>query len=168
MIDIAETKAMEAADELWLLQTDLDYFHELMRRHEREWLDAIPRMQYLKSFSPKNKADSIGYIMTVKMVIQARDWGWVLEECQTLKKFMGRSGANTCAGELLHSEYTRVLCGLHYLLLKAQLWYQISLSELFMKSKNFHSIREVTGVGKDGMDNLVLRYHFKDYSQLYK
>ena len=127
MIEIVETKAMEAADELWLLQTDPDYFHELMRRHEREWFDSIPRVQDLKSFSPKDKADNIGYIMTVKMVIQARDWGWVLEECQTLKKFMGGSAANTRAGDLLPPEYTRGLCGLRYLLLKAQSWYQISL-----------------------------------------
>ncbi|KAL9135008.1 MAG: hypothetical protein Q9175_003806 [Cornicularia normoerica] len=44
MIEIAETKAMDAADELWLLQTDLDYFHDLMKRHEYEWLDSVPRV----------------------------------------------------------------------------------------------------------------------------
>ena len=51
MIEIAETKAMEAGDELWLLQTDLDYFHELIKRHEREWLDSVPRMEEVKKFS---------------------------------------------------------------------------------------------------------------------
>ena len=168
MIEIAETKAMEAADELWLLQTDLDYFHELMRRHEREWFDAIPRVQDLKSFSPKEKAENIGYIMTVKMVVQARDWGWVLEECQALKKFMGGSAANTSAGGLLPSEYARVLGGLRYLLLKARSWYQISLSQLFLKSREFHSIREVIGIGKNHEDNWVLGFNFRDYPQLYK
>ena len=128
MIEIAETKAMEAADELWLLQTDPEYFHELMRRHEREWFDSIPKVQNLKSFSPKEKAENIGYAMTVNMVIQARDWGWILEECQTLKKIMGGSGANICPGDVLPLEYTKVLCGLRHLLLKAQSWSQISLS----------------------------------------
>ena len=54
MIEIAETKAMEAGDELWLLQTDLDYFHDLMKRHEHEWLDSVPRMEELKKFSHKD------------------------------------------------------------------------------------------------------------------
>ena len=70
MIEIAETKAMEAGDELWLLQTDLGYFHDLMKRHEREWLDSVPRMEELKKFSHKDKMDNIGYIMTMEMVIQ--------------------------------------------------------------------------------------------------
>ena len=168
MVEIAETKAMEAADELWLLQTDLDYFHELMRRHEREWFDAIPRVQDLKSISPKDKAEDIGCIMTVMMFIQARDWGWALEECQTLKKFMGGSGAKTCARGLLTPEYARVLCGLQYLLLVAQSWYQINLSQLFLKSRDFHSIREVIGIGKDHNDKWMLGFKLKDYPQLYE
>ena len=36
MIQITESKAMEAEDELCLLQNDLDYFANLMKRHERE------------------------------------------------------------------------------------------------------------------------------------
>ncbi len=70
MIEIAETKAMEAADELWLLQTDLDYFHDLMKRHELEWLDSVPNVEELKVLSPNDKMDNIGYIMTVKALIQ--------------------------------------------------------------------------------------------------
>ena len=167
MIEIAETKAMEAADELWLLQTDPEYFHELMRRHEREWFDSIPKVQALKSFSPKEKAENIGYAVTVNMAIQARDWGWILKECQTLK-IMGGSGANICPGDVLPLEYTKVLCGLEHLLLKAQSWSQTSLSQLFIKSRNFHSIGEVIGIGKDHRGNLVLGFNFKDYPQLYE
>ena len=103
-----------------------------------------------------------------EMVIQARDWGWVLEECQTLKNFMGGSGAKTCARGLLFPEYSRVLYGLHYLLVKAQSWYRISLSQLFLKSRDFHSIWEVIGIGTDHKDNWVLGFNFNDYPQLYE
>ena len=39
MIEMAESKAMKAEDELWLLQTDLDYSANLMKCHEREQFD---------------------------------------------------------------------------------------------------------------------------------
>ena len=100
MIEIAETKAMETGDELWLLQTDLDYFHDLMKHHEREWLDSVPRMEEVKQFSPKDKMDNIGYMMTVKVVIQARDWQWLLDQCQTVKEQMRQPEADTRVGDL--------------------------------------------------------------------
>ena len=168
MIEIAETKAMEAGDELWLLQTDLDYFHELMKRHEREWLDSVPRMEEVKKFSPKDKMDNIGYIMTVKVVIQARDWQWLLDECQTVKGKMIQPEAKTRVGEALLVEYERALCGLQYLLRRAQSWYQDSLSRLFLKSQAFQSITEVTAIGKNYRDSWALGFEFKDYSQLYR
>ena len=37
-----------------------------------------------------------------------------------------------------------------------------------MKSGDFHSIREVIGIGKNHKDNWVLGFNFKDYPQLYK
>lgn len=46
---------MEAADELWLLQTDLACFRDLKKRHEREWLDSIPLMQEQKSVQSKGE-----------------------------------------------------------------------------------------------------------------
>ena len=168
MIEIAQTKAMEAGDELWLLQTDLDYFHELMKRHEREWLDSVPRVEEVKKFSPKDKMDNIGYIMTVKVVIQARNWQWLLEECQTVKGKMIQLEEKTRVGEPLPVEYERALCGLQYLLRKAQSWFQDSLSRLFLKSQAFQSIMEVTAIGKDYRDSWALGFKFKDYSQLYR
>ena len=168
IIEIAETKAMEAADELWLLQTDLDYFHDLMKRHEREWLDSVPRMEELKVFSPKDKMDNIGYIMTVKALIQARDWQWLLEECMTVKRIMGEPETKTHVEQPLSVRHEMALCGLQYLLQEAQLWYQASLSKLFLKSQAFHSITEVTAVGKDHRDSWALGFNFKDYPQLYR
>ncbi|CAD6580474.1 MAG: hypothetical protein ASARMPREDX12_009578 [Alectoria sarmentosa] len=168
MIEIAETKAMEAADELWLLQTDLDYFHDLMKRHEREWLDSVPGVEELKKFSPKDKMDNIVYIMTVKVAIQARDWQWLLEECQAVKRHIGEPKAKARAGELLPLAYERALCGLQYLLHKAQSWYQASLSKLFLKSQAFKSVMKVTAIGKDHRDSWALGFNLKDYSQLYR
>ena len=168
MIEIAETKAMEAADELWLLQTDLDYFHDLMKRHEREWLDSVPRIDELKKFSPKDKMDNIGYIMTVKVVIQARDWQWLLEECQNVKRIVEESEANTHMGMPLTFLHETALCGLHYLLRESQSWFQSSLSKLFLKSQVFHSLMEVTAVGKDDRDSWALGFNFKNYPQLYQ
>ena len=168
MIEIAETKTMEAGDELWLLQTDLDYFHDLLKRHEREWLDSVPRMEELKNFSPKEKMDNIGYIMTVKVVIQARDWQWLLEQCRIVKRKMEEPEVRTRKGESLPAEYEKALCGLLYLLREAQTWYGQSLARLFLKSQAFQSIMEVTAIGRDHRDSWALGFDFKDYSQLYR
>lgn len=168
MIEIAGVKAMEAADELWLHQTDLTYFHDLMKRHEREWLDSVPSIEELKNSSSKDKMDNIGYIMTVKVVIQARDWQWLLGQCQAVKTQMGMPEARTCVGQMFPVEYERALCGLLYLLREAQTWYQDSLSKLFLKSKAFQSTVEVIALGQDHRDGWVLGFDFKDYSQLYQ
>ena len=168
MIEIAETQAMEAGDELWLLQTDLDYFYELMRRHERELLDSVPGVEELKMFSPKDKIDNFRYIMTVKVLIQARDWQWLLEECQIIKRIMKDPEAKTLVGELLPSECECALVGLQCLLQEAQSWYQGSLSKLFLKSQAFQSIIAVTASGKDDRSSWALGFNFKDYSQLYR
>ena len=161
MIEIADTKAMEADDELWLLQTDLDYAHDLMKRHEREWLDSVPSIEESKRFSPKDKMDNIGYIMTVKVVIQARDWQWLSEQCQAVKTQMGNSQAKNRVGEPLPVEYERALCGLQYLLREAQTWYQDGLLRLFLKSKSCSSIMEVTAIGTDHRDSWALGFGFR-------
>ena len=168
MIEIAETKALEAVDELWLLQTDLDYAHDLLKRHEREWLDSVPGMEELKRFSPQDKMDNIGYIMTVKAVNQAREWQWLLEECQTVKSEAVKSEAKVRPGEPLPVGYERALSGLHYLLWQAQYQCQVSLSKLFMKSPAFQSIMEVRGLGEDHKGSWALGFNYKNYSQLYQ
>lgn len=159
---------MEAGDELWLLQTDLDYFHDLMKRHEREWFDSVPGVQELKAFTHKDKMDNIGYIMTVKVAIQARDWQWLVEQCQTFKRSMGEPEAKTCMGQPLPFQCERACSGLQYLLEEAQTWYQVSLSKFFLKSQAFHSTLEVTAMGKDQRDSWALGFNFKDYPQLYQ
>ena len=168
MIEIAEAKAMDAGDELWLLQTDVDYFHDLLKRHEREWIDSVPRVEELNKFSPKEKMNNIGYIMTVKVAIQARDWQWLLEECQAVKKQIGKPEAKTRVGEPFPVEYERTLCGLLYLLREAQTGYQHSLQRLLLKSKSFQSIMEVKAIGKDHRGSWALGFDFKDYPQLYQ
>ena len=56
--------------------------------------------------------------------------------------------AKTRVGEPLPVEYERALCGLQYLLRKAQSWYQDSRSRLFLQSQAFQSITEVTAIDK--------------------
>ena len=168
MIEIAEAKAMEAGDELWLLQTDQDYFHDLLKRHERAWIDSMPGVEKLKTFGSMEKMDNIGYIMTVKMVVQARDWQWLLDECQAVKKRMVVLDAKLRMREPLPVDYEIALWGLQYLLRKAQTWYQESLSRLILKSPAFQSMMQVTAVGKDYRDSWALGFDFKDYSQLYR
>ena len=168
MIEIAETKAAEAGDELWLLQTDLDYFHDLLKHHEGAWIDSMPGVEKFKTFSPMEKLDNIGFIMTVKMVIQVRDWQWLLDECRAVKKRMEMPDAKLRMGKPLPVDYERALCGLEYLLRNAQTWYQNSLENLFLKSPEFQSTMKVTAVGKDYRDSCALSFAFKDYSQLYR
>lgn len=168
MIDIVKDKTQEAQDELWLLQTDLGYFYELLKRHEREWFDSVPGVKELNVFSPKEKMDNIGFLMTVKVLIQARDWQWLLEACLTTKRLMEDSKARNSEGGSLASEYESSLCGLEYFLRNAQIWYQDSLSRLFRKSQAFQSIMEVKATGKDQQNNWALGFGFRDYSQLYQ
>ena len=168
MIEIAETKAMEAGDELWLLQTDLGYFHDLLKHHERAWIDSMPGVENFKTFSPMEKMDNIGFIMTVQMVIQARDWQWLLDECRAVKKRMCMPDAKFRMGEPLPVDYERALCGLQYLLRVSQKWHQETLARLIVKSPAFQSMVKVTAVGKDYRDSWALGFHFKDYPQLYQ
>ena len=168
MVELAENKAIASEDELWLLQTDLDFFHYAIRRHEGEWLDSVPGVEELNMFSPEEKMDNIGYIMTVKVAVQARDWQWLLEECRTVKRIIGASDAGTCEEGHLPFEYERALCGLEYLLKKAQTWYQDCLVRLFVKSQAFRSTLKITATGKDQGKSWALGFDFKDYSRLYQ
>lgn len=139
-----------------------------MKRHEREWLDSVPGVEELKIFSAKEKMDNIGFIITVKLLIQARDWQWLLEECQTVKRIIGNPKAKTLVGELLPSDCERALCGLKYFLRKAQTWHQVNLHKSFFKSPAFQSVMQVKATGKDQRGSWALGFDFKDYSQLYQ
>ena len=63
-------------------------------------------------------------------------------------------------------DYERALCGLQYLLRKAQSRYQDSLSKLILKSQAFQSIMGVTAIGKDHRDSWALGFNLKNSSQL--
>ena len=71
---LAERKPMEARDELWLSHIGLEYLPDMMKDHEREWLDSLPAVQHSNVFSLKNNMDNVGYITTTKSLVQARDW----------------------------------------------------------------------------------------------
>ncbi len=85
----------------------------------------------------------------------------------TVKMIMGEPESKTHVEQPLSVWHEMALCDLQYLLQKAQSWYQASLSKLFLKSRAFHSIMEVVGVGEDHRDSWALGFNFKDYSQLY-
>ena len=101
MIDIAEDQANEAQDELCLLQTDLDYFHDRSRYQEATWFDKIEKGSHQHLFTAKQKFDNIGFIMTIKVVLGARDWQWLLEECQNVKRELRMSGSDISPGKPL-------------------------------------------------------------------
>ena len=88
MIELTEARVAEAHDGLWLLQTDLSYFHHHLKHHEAHWFDSLIPQNGMCRFTSREKLDNIGYSVTIDPFFRARDWQWLLEECRAAKSEM--------------------------------------------------------------------------------
>ena len=145
MIDIAQNRANEAQDELWLLQTDLEYFHERSRHQEATWFDKLEERSHQQKTTAKRKFDNIGFFMTIKVVLEARDWQWLLEECQNVKREHDRSDGGIGPGKPMTEDYERALGSLAMLLRDSQAYHQLHLSKFLIRSPAFTNVFKVTG-----------------------
>ena len=104
LMDIAKGRAAEAQDELWLLQTDTRYFHMLLE----SYVERI-KCQYKAFQVPKPDTYKLAAIsVTPTVVLAARNWQWVLDECEHVKQEMVKS---------THSaSHRKALCSLKALL----------------------------------------------------
>ena len=167
LIDIAEARTAEAQDELWLLQTDSAYFHDRARYHEARWFDKVPCADAVQ-FTAREKLDNIAYIMTIKPLLQARDWQWLLEGCQAVKAEMVKPETKIDWGRPLPPLYESALGSLQLLLEKAYTYYQVDLKRYMLKFPQFRQVFKTTGGGKTAVTGPYQTVEVRDYATLYE
>lgn len=168
MIDIAENRANEAQDELWLLQTDLEYFYDRSRYHEATWFDKIEKTLHRQITTAKQKFDNIGLIMTIKVVVQAREWQWLLDECQNVKRELQKSEREIRPGKPLPKEYERALVSLDGLLRGALCYHQSNLKRFLIRSPAFSKVFKVTGTTQHQHFGTGFILELRDYTTLHR
>lgn len=134
LIDIAENQAAEAYDELWLLQTDLEYFHDRAIYFEARWFDTVPGLKKLHPMTDDEKYDNVAFILTILALTKAQDWQWIVDECYTLKREFDKSSPYIQAGKALPQEYGYALAPLKMLLMKLQVTLRNNLLRLMLRS----------------------------------
>ncbi|KAM0798500.1 hypothetical protein BDR22DRAFT_375830 [Usnea florida] len=166
MIDIAENRANEAQDELWLLQTDMEYFYERSRHYEATWFDKMEKGPYQPKITAKQKCDNIGFIMTIKVVHEARDWQWLLSECQNVKRERDKSDSGIGPGKPMTESYERALSSLASLLWNSQVYHQKNLERFLIRSPAFTKLFKITGIARPQDLGTVFSTEVKDYATL--
>ena len=166
MIDIAENRANEAQDELWLLQTDLEYFYERSRHYEATWFDKMEKGSHQLKTTAKHKFDNIGVIMTIKVVHEARDWQWLLEECRNVKQEHDKSDSGIGPGKPMTRDYEKALSSLALLLWNSQVYYQKNLERFLIRSPAFTNLFKITGTAWQQDLGTVFSAEVKDYATL--
>ena len=107
LIDIAQNISSECQDELWLLQTDLEYFYERVTYYDDHWFDSLTELQHAKIgvSSEKDKYDNIAHMMTLSVLARARDSQMLLEDCLFVKKAGHECGVGFHTGSVLTRGY---------------------------------------------------------------
>ena len=149
VLDIARNRAAEAQDELWLLQTDLEYFYATLKYHEAQWFDQAAKTAKISDGQPtrKEKLDNIGYIVTVKMALFAREWQWLAEESEYIKQGMMKSameGIGKCEASPIQM---KGLSNLKSLLLRADKFLRVDLKRNLLKAQSFKHLLTVKRCG---------------------
>ena len=160
LIDIAENQANEAQDELWLLQTDLEYFHDRSKFQEATWFDKL-----MTGSHEKWKFDNIGFILTIKAVIHARDWQFLLDECRNVKRERERSKTEIGSGSSLPHGYERALGSLGTMLERCRSYHQMNLQRLLIRSPAFSNVFKVTDTHHHLLGPALIA-DLRDYSTL--
>lgn len=73
-IEIVESQVAEVQEELWLLQTEPNYFHEKAKRYKEQWLGTNPGTRGLLPTDPMDMLDNPGFGLTIKPLMLTRDW----------------------------------------------------------------------------------------------
>ncbi|KAL8833660.1 MAG: hypothetical protein Q9170_004146 [Blastenia crenularia] len=164
MIEIAQNQATEAQDELWLLQTDPAYFHERAKYHESRWGDFAKLYRLTK----RRKYSNIAFVMTIKALIRARDWQWILEECQDVKQLLDSCVDDIGMERSLPLRCSNALVALTMLLRKNEFNYKGNLNRCLLRSEGFGSMFELTHIGDLSKPAWAFGYDLRDPKTLYK
>ena len=107
-------------------------------------------------------------MMTIQAVFQARNWQWLLDECQNVKRELGRGGSEIGSGRPLSREYERALGSLRAMLERSRNYYQSSLNRFLIKSPAFSNVFKVTDTTHGQLLGPVMKISLRDYSTLYR
>ena len=132
LLQIAAVQSAEAQDELWLLQTDIVYLYNRLQYHESHWYHNNPDLKAFLSPTDNESLDCIAFLVTIKPLVQARDWEWIMEQCRRIEK----------------NPNSQNLAGLEALLLEAEEWHRGNLKRFLMKSPAFGNFIKLTGIGR--------------------
>lgn len=144
--EIADGRAKEADDDLWLFQTDLEHFCDRARYHEQRVFTKPSRIQGCIPLTTKEKWDEVAYIMTTQAMDQAREWQYLLEECRVVKSASEESQVDIGEGRPLPVLYEKALGSLQKLLhhsrhaQRLQLQ-RLSASSAFRDGQSFHQYK---------------------------
>lgn len=169
LMDIAETRAAQAQDELWLLQTDLEYFLSVVKYFESQWFDKVPGLSEMRTLHPEEKYDNIGRIVTQKVVTRARDWQWLVELCECVRREVEDSVEDITQGMELPTVYERELGCLFTLVKHCLQREQDDLQRLTFKSADFQHDFDVKRTIDTSHDwDWALEIEFRNYQDAHR
>ena len=137
--EVASIYASEAQDELWLLQTDIAYFHERLSYYESCWYDTVGDLAGASHEIRKTKYDNIAYLLTIKPAQRAQIWQWIAAQTNTALVIREECGDAINIGKPLPQVLHRALWRLGSLLEKTLEGRQDDLHRLIMRSPAFSS-----------------------------
>ena len=164
LLDIAESQVAEAHDELWLRQTDPEYFMEVANRYNAQAPYTHSGIKKLGIFTKNEKMNDLANFMTLNPVNRWRDWQCILEECQAVKREMNACNQAICLGKPLPSEVERALGCLSAVLNKFRQKGRKELTLRFVTSVPFRDWFRFDGLR--GIDQLV--WNVKDDKILFQ
>ena len=84
LLEIAESQVDEAHDELWLRQTDPEYFMEVARRYNAQAPHHHPGIKKMGFYGKNDDMNYLARFMKLNLVNHWRDWQCILKECQAV------------------------------------------------------------------------------------
>ncbi|KAG7004398.1 hypothetical protein G7Y79_00025g056840 [Physcia stellaris] len=162
IIEIAESQTSEIQDDLWLLQTEPDFFHDRAKYHEASWSDKEIGHTRLRSISTTEIHNNIAYFLTIGVLEKARDWQWLLEECRAVKQIHEIHETQPVVDSQLQECYERSLSCLRVLLNRAWQIYQTKLTRALVRSEAFRSAFTTVDAVHTGPRGWLSRHKVQD------
>ena len=138
IIEIAENQTLEMQDELWLLQTEPNYFYERVKCLNEWWYDKVEGLDKIEGLKAI-KHNNIAYFLTIGAYQRARDWQWILQQCRIVKQERETYMRQRHTGPQLPKQYEQALGGLSFLISRAWEDCQTSLESAITRSRVFGS-----------------------------
>lgn len=159
IIAIARSQVDETQDQLWLLQTEPTTFLEQALLLEKIWLYNLPGVD---GWSNSRKYQEIARILIYQQYANAREWKWVLEECENVKYEYGKSWDPVRVGKPLFWKYEKALGSLELLLLHClNSGSRLDLQQDLASAPSFKDYWEVTEITEGPVHRVVVRLRNK-------